>query len=155
MKTILSVCLTLMAVVLSHALVLGDDQSHRKAAETLLSVLEPEKTLQRLAEDVVASQLQQNPPLASHRDLLQHFVQKYLNWDSLKGEMITVYTQEFTEKELQQLTAFYKTPLGKKASEKMPRLTFLAGQIGLKRAQENQAELRQMIDERNKQSGGG
>jgi hypothetical protein len=46
-----------------------------------------------------------------------------------------------------QLTEFYKTPLGKKASEIMPRLATISGQIGLKRAHENQAELRQMIEE--------
>jgi hypothetical protein len=154
MQTMRSLCLTLMTVVLACGIAFGDAQSHRKAAETLLSVLETEKLLQRLAEEVVAAQIQQNPQLGSHRDLLQQFVQKYLNWDSIKGEMITVYTQEFTEKEIKQLTEFYKTPLGKKASDKMPKLTFLAGQLGLKRAQENQAELRQMIEERNKQRGG-
>jgi hypothetical protein len=33
-------------------------------------------------------------------------------------------------------------PCGKKASEKMPQLAFISGQIGLKKAQANQAELR-------------
>ena len=74
-----------------------------------------------------------------------------MNWESVKEDTITVYTQEFTEPELKKLTEFYKTPMGKKASEKMPQLAFLAGQIGLKKAQGNQAELRQMIEERTKQ----
>jgi len=47
---------------------------------------------------------------------------------------------------LKQLTEFYKTPVGKKASEKMPQLAFVSGQLGLKRAQANEAELRQMIE---------
>ena len=29
---------------------------------------------------------------------------------------------------------FYQTPVGKKASEKMPQLAFIAGQIGLQKA---------------------
>jgi hypothetical protein len=33
----------------------------------------------------------------------------------------------------------------------MPQLAFISGQIGLKKAQANQAELRQMIEERMKQ----
>jgi hypothetical protein len=41
--------------------------------------------------------------------------------------------------------------LGKKANEKMPQLAFISGQIGLQKAQANQAELRQMIEERTKQ----
>jgi hypothetical protein len=57
---------------------------------------------------------------------------------------------------LKKLAEFYKTPLGKKASEKMPQLAFIAGQIGLRQAQAHQTELRQMLDEqKNKPSGGG
>ena len=44
--------------------------------------------------------------------------------------------------ELRVKTRFYTTPVGKKASEKMPQLAFISGQIGLKKAQANQAELR-------------
>jgi len=43
-----------------------------------------------------------------------------LRWESVKEDMISVYTQEFTEQELKKLTAFYQTPVGKKASEKCP-----------------------------------
>ena len=77
----------------------------------------------------------------------------------LSGELpedtITAYTQEFTEPELKKLMEFYKTPVGKKASEKMPQLAFISGQIGLKKAQANQAELRQMIEEQKGKQGGG
>jgi uncharacterized protein len=59
---------------------------------------------------------------------------------------ITAYTQEFTEPELKKLTDFYKTPVGKKANEKMPQRVFIAGQIGLKQAQAHQTELRQMLE---------
>ena len=52
---------------------------------------------------------------------------------------------------MKKLAEFYKTPVGKKASEKMPKLVFISGQIGLQKAQANQAELRQMIEERAKQ----
>src|SRR5438094_2746134 len=78
-----------------------------------------------------------------------------LNWESVKEDTITAYTQEFTEPELQKLTEFYKTPVGKKASEKMPQLAFIAGQLGLKKAQAHQAELRQMLDDQKSKPGGG
>jgi hypothetical protein len=59
-------------------------------------------------------------------------------------------------KELRVKTGFYTTPVGKKASEKMPKLVFVSGQIGLQKAQANQAELQQMIEEKaGKQGGGG
>ena len=135
----------MIALVLHPFVAEGDQQSHRKAAENLLLVMEVEKSLPKIADQVVENQLQHNPQLAPQREILQRFLTKYLNWESVKEDTITAYTQEFTEPELQKLTEFYKTPVGKKASEKMPQLTFLAGQIGLKQAQANQAELRQML----------
>jgi len=144
-------CLLTIALVSYTGIVMGDEQSHRKAAENLLIVMEVDKSLPQLRDQLVESQLKQNPQLASQRDIFQKFFNKYLNWESVKEDTITAYTQEFTEPELKKLTEFYKTPVGKKASEKMPKLVFLSGQIGLQKAQANQAELRQMIEERTKQ----
>jgi hypothetical protein len=138
-------CLITVALGLFPVVVLGDEHSHRQAAEDLLLVLEVEKSLPKVVAQVVDNQVQHNPQLAPQRDVLQRFLTTYLNWESVKEETITAYTHEFTEPELKTLTEFYKTPLGKKASEKMPQLALLAGQIGLRQAQAHQTELRQML----------
>jgi hypothetical protein len=148
-------CLIMIALMCYPCVALGDAQSHRKAAENLLLVMEVDKSLPKIADQVVENQLQQNPQLAAQREVLQRFLTKYVNWESVKEDTITAYTQEFTEPELKKLTEFYKTPLGKKASEKMPQLAFVAGQLGLKKAQTNQAELRQMLEEQKNKPGGG
>ena len=149
-------CLLTVALGLSPVVVLGDEHSHRQAAEELLLVLEVDKSLPKVVEQVVENQVQQNPQLAAQREVLQRFLTKYVNWESVKEDAITAYTQEFTEPELKKLTEFYKTPVGKKASEKMPQLAFIAGQLGLRQAQAHQAELRQMLeDQKGKQGGGG
>jgi hypothetical protein len=156
MRILLCSCLITVALGLSPAVALGDAQSQRKAAENLLIVMEVDKSLPQIANQVVENQLQQNPQLAPQREILQKFLTKYVNWESVKEDTITAYTQEFTEPELKKLTEFYKTPVGKKANEKMPQLAFIAGQLGLKKAQANQAELRQMLeDQKNKPGGGG
>jgi hypothetical protein len=147
MRIMLYGCLMTIVLVLHPFSALGDERSHRKAAETLLLVMEVDKSPPKLVAQVLEGQLHQNPQLVPHREAMQRFLTKYLNWESVKEDTITAYTQEFTEPELKQLAEFYKTPLGKKANEKMPKLAFVAGQIGLKRAQENQAELQQMIEE--------
>jgi hypothetical protein len=135
---------------------MGDADSHRTAAENLLIVMEVDKSLEPLATQVLEKQLQQNPQLAPQREILQKFLIKYLSWASVRQETITAYTQAFTETELQQLTEFYTTPLGKKVNEKMPQLAFIAGQIGLQKAQAHHTELQQMIEkEKGKQGGGG
>src|SRR5215831_15733372 len=108
-------------------------------------VMEVDKSMQPLADQVLEKQFQHSPQLAPQREVLQMFLTQYLSWASVRQETITAYTQAFTEPELKQLTEFYATPLGKKASEKMPQLAFLAGQLGLKQAQAHQTELRQML----------
>jgi len=139
-------CLLMVALGLSSVVALGDERSHRKAAENLLLVLEVDKSLPKMVNQVVENQLQSNPQLAPQREVLQRFLTTYLNWEKVKEEMITACTHEFTEPELQQLIAFYKTPLGKKANEKVSQLVFIAGQIGLRQAQAHEAELRQMLN---------
>ena len=119
MRRLLCSCLITVALGLSPVVVLGDAQSHRKAAENLLIVMEVDKSLPKVVEQVVENHMQQTPQLASQRDVLQRFLTKYVNWESVKEDTITAYTQEFTEPELKKLTEFYRTPLGKKANEKM------------------------------------
>jgi len=146
MRRLLCSCLITVALGLSPVVVLGDEHSHRKAAAELLLVLEVEKSLPKVVAQVVDNQVQHNPQLAPQREVLQRFLTTYLNWDSVKEETITAYTHEFTEPELKTLTEFYKTPLGKKASETMPQLALIAGQIGLRQAQAHQTELQQMLN---------
>src|SRR5215470_2182168 len=155
MRMLLGYCLISVTLGLSPVVALGDAQSHRKAAENLLIVMEVDKSLPKIAEQVVETQMQQNPQLAPQREVLQRFLTTYVNWESVKEETITAYTHAFTEPELQQLTEFYKTPLGKKANEHMPTLALLAGQLGLKKAQAHQAELRQMLEDPKSKPGGG
>ena len=145
MRMLLYSYLLTVALGLFPVVALGDEHSHRKAAENLLLVLEVDKSLPKVVAQVVENQVQHNPQLAPQREVLQRFLTTYLNWESVKEETITAYTHEFTEPELKTLTEFYKTPLGKKASEKMPQLALIAGQIGLKQAQAHQTELRQML----------
>src|SRR5215510_13508689 len=155
MRMLLGSCLITVTLGLFPVVALGDAQSHRKAAENLLLVMEVDESLPKVVEQVVENQTQQNPQLAPQREVLQRFLTKYVNWASVKEDTITAYTQEFTEPELKKLTEFYKTPLGKKASEKMPQLAYIAGQIGLKKAQANQAELRQILEDPKSRPGGG
>ena len=52
-----------------------------------------------------------------------------------------IYATSFTEKELQEVTQFYQTPVGKKFLKKSPELMRLGAQIGMQEAQSKQAQL--------------
>src|SRR4029453_18540125 len=74
MRMLLYSCLITVPLALSPVAALGDAQNHRKAAENLLLVMEVDKSLPQIANQVVENQLQQNPQLAPQREALQRFL---------------------------------------------------------------------------------
>ena len=74
MRILLGSCLITVALGLSPVVALGDAQSHRTAAENILLVMEVDKSLPKIVDQVVATQLQPNPQLASQREVLQRFL---------------------------------------------------------------------------------
>lgn len=75
------------------------------------------------------------------------FLNKYCSWETLKPDMCKMYAREFTEAELKQLTAFYKTPLGIKLNQKQPVLMQTAMSIGQQSVVNHQDELQQLMQE--------
>ena len=57
MRMLLSYCVITVTLGLSPVVALGDEQSHRKAAENLLIVMEVDKSLPQIADQVVNNQL--------------------------------------------------------------------------------------------------
>lgn len=80
-------------------------------------------------------------------EIMTGFMNKYMNWDLLKDQMAAMYAQEFTEKELKDLTTFYLSPLGKKLNEKQPILFQKGAQMGQQTVTAHQAELQQLMQE--------
>jgi uncharacterized protein len=147
MRTMIYSCLLAVSLVLNSGVVVADEKSHRQAAEDLLKATNTEKAIETVMDQMLAISIPQNPQLAPYQDVMKKFLSKYFSLESLQEELMTIYTAEFTEEELKQIVAFYQTPVGKKAIEKLPQLTAKAGQLGVARVQANQAELQQMIEE--------
>lgn len=121
------------------------------AANELLSALNMDKLMSESIEQMLNLQVQQNPKIAPYKVEMRKFFAKHLAWNSLKGEFVKMYADEFTEKELKDLTAFYKTPTGLKALQKMPGLMAKGAQIGQKRVEDNRSELEAIVREAEKQ----
>ncbi|HEY3278691.1 MAG TPA: DUF2059 domain-containing protein [Syntrophorhabdaceae bacterium] len=45
-----------------------------------------------------------------------------LSWEQMRTLFVDVYTEVFTEEEMKELNGFYRSPLGRKMLDKMPRL---------------------------------
>jgi hypothetical protein len=125
----------------------ADEKSHRQAVDELFKAMQMDKTMDQVIDQMLEMQIKANPALEQVRDPMRKFFAKYLSFGSMKEEMTRIYAEEFTEAEVKEMTAFYKTPTGKKTIEKTPLLTRKGGELGMKRVQENQAELQKMIQD--------
>lgn len=125
----------------------ADDNSHRAAVLELFTLMDMRAALAQNTEAVLRSQIEGNPALASFAPKLRMFFARYLGWDALKDELVGIYLRAFTEDEVQQLVAFYKSPVGRKALLQMPQLMAQTETIGLARVQEHMADLMTMLQE--------
>ncbi|HEX4961492.1 MAG TPA: DUF2059 domain-containing protein [Thermoanaerobaculia bacterium] len=122
--------------------------SHRQAATELMQVMNLEKAMVAGASAMLDAQVQANPEVAPYRDVIQKWMEKYLTWDVVGPQMTDLYVEAFTESELREMTAFYKTPTGQKALTKMPNLMKQGAQIGMEVGKQHREELTEMIKAR-------
>ena len=126
----------------------AEPDSHRQAAAELLKVMNMENSMIAAASSVLDAQAQSNPGLAPYRDVIQKWLNKYLTWEAVGPRMTVLYEEAFTEPEIRDMIAFYKTPTGQKTLAKMPVLLQQGMQIGMEVTQQHKAELETMIHAR-------
>ena len=144
MKSLLP-AIILAAALLSPIAARADEASHRNAAESLLNLMDMENLLNQSIDQMLQMQVQQNPAIAPYQTEMKSFLSKYMSWPSMKEDMVKLYTTEFTEPELKELTTFYQTPVGKKSIQRMPTLMQKGAEMGQKRVQEHLPELQAAI----------
>ncbi|MFC0516651.1 DUF2059 domain-containing protein [Mucilaginibacter angelicae] len=123
--------------------------SHLKAAEQVMLATGINMQFGGMINTMI-DQLSGQVP-ADKRDgfikVMKTFMGKYFTWDLLKDKMAVIYASEFTEDELNQLTAFYNSPIGKKASSKMTVLMQRGMQVGQEAVAAHKDELQQMMQD--------
>ena len=155
-RRILGVSLVLGCVAaIASAQERTDDYSHRAAAGELLELLSPkdafksafmvgmEPFFRQISAQVSETQLSE---IKAAADRLSD---KVAADPELSRQLIDVYVKEFSESEIRELLAFYRTPIGKKALAKMPQLMQMGAKIGeqvtSKYLSEYQAEIAQIL----------
>jgi hypothetical protein len=139
---------TTIAIVLSMCsagLNAVETNSHRQQVETLFQLTQMEKKIQESVDSVVQLQLRQNPQLAQHQQTVHAFFEKHMGWAALKNDITEMYMRSFTEKELEQINAFYITPAGQKVIKVLPELVQQRNQLAMQKIQMNIGELQQAI----------
>lgn len=147
MKKLL-LALALLAAAHTPALAQTPSPSHVQAAEELLGIIDVEKTTTEGMELMLKQQIQQNPAMARLEDIMREFVQKAMNWTELKPEYVRLYTDIYTEAELREMVAFYRTPLGKRMLDTLPQLMARSNEISQRRMQQHLPEMMRRMMER-------
>lgn len=134
--------LTLIFVLLITPMTVKAD-----ASIELLEVMGGKEQMHQLHQQFITMLARGNPGLAAHQDVIKQWAEKYLTWDEMKTGLSAVYKKHFTESEIKELLAFYKTPTGKKSIEKMPLLFREGSEVGVKQAEKYQPQLQQMLEQ--------
>ena len=146
-RLILFIIATMTFPALAQPVPEGADPAHRQAALELCEVMEMEATLAASINAMMNLQMRNNQMLTQHRSALDTFFRRHMSWDALKEEFLALYMESFTEAELKEMTAFYRTPTGKKAIRLMPELVQKGAEIGIRRVENNRRELQRLIVE--------
>ncbi|NBA97251.1 DUF2059 domain-containing protein [Pseudomonas sp. R5(2019)] len=130
---------TAAALVCASGQVFADTASHNASAEAFLMMAHADKLgtpVYMQVQQMFAQRFEQTKAPASKKTVLDSYQAKAnaaldsaIGWNKLKPDMIKLYTTNFTETELKDLVAFYKSPLGRKVLEKMPVVTQQSAQL--------------------------
>jgi hypothetical protein len=121
-----------MLLTLLSSQVMADAASHAAAARQLLKLVNADQIAgpwfgqvnQMFAQRFIETQAPESKKavLESYQAKADATLNKVVGWDKLEPEMVKLYTKGFSEAELNELIAFYKSPLGQKVLKQMPAL---------------------------------
>jgi hypothetical protein len=100
-----------------------------------------------MMEISLQQQLNVNPSLRQYEQVLRDFLGKYLSYESLREDMAKLYMDRFSELQLVQMLAFYRTTTGQLAVSELPKLSQAGAELGARRIEEHKAELMQALFE--------
>ena len=76
-----------------------------------------------------------------------------VNWDKIKPQMTDLYVSNFSENEINDMLAFYRSPTGKKFVEKMPVIMQKSMEIGQKQSRTMIPKLNRLLEQMKKELG--
>ncbi|MCH8558433.1 MAG: DUF2059 domain-containing protein [Balneolia bacterium] len=146
MKVLLTIALT--ALFSTTAIAQDTQDSHYEAAKELLITMNLPAQLEESIEAMIDMQIRQSPEMGMFEDIMKSFLRKHMSWDAIQDVYVGMYMDEFSEEELKEITAFYRTDIGQKfVSKQMPMM-----QRGMAKGEqivaENLPELEMMLQQR-------
>jgi hypothetical protein len=117
----------------------------------LFKAMKLQGEVQQMPDAMMNAEISRNPGLAPFRDVMVGWLKKYMTWQAMQPELVKLYAANFTEAELKEMTAFYKTPTGQKALQAMPEVMQRSAMLGAQLAQGHEEELKTAMAARSAQ----
>ncbi len=121
------------------------DKSAIEAAKKLFEAMNLKKVYKQIVDASTMSLVQREPKLISVKDKIRAFYQKHIGWDAVKDDMAKIYAKYYSAKDLEELTKFYMTDLGKKTLALLPKISQEGRALGMKKIVSNQKELQDIV----------
>jgi len=123
-----------------------DAHKANSAAFTLLATMNMKESYEGMIKRITQMQINAKPELKAIQPTIEAFFTKYMGWEAQRGDIAALYAKNYTTKELEELSAFYQTPLGQKTVQIMPQLAAASAHIGQSRMMKHMPEMKAMID---------
>lgn len=144
-RTRLAVLLTALLVLPASITLAANPETKEAAARRLVRATGGATTAAAGIETAMAA-VKASPELAPYEDVFRAWYTKLYATVDFERDMARIYEKHFTEEELNQLAAFYESPLGRKSLALAPAISKETTAMGAARANERQAELMQMLE---------
>lgn len=127
-----SIAILMVSGVIS---VTAQESQRRALAEELLTVMKMQDAIEKsfeMAKQMIPAQMEKmaqeagdtNAPadLQALTGKMMDMIAEEFSWNKLKADYIALYAETFTEQELKDMVAFYKSPAGQAYINKQPEL---------------------------------
>ena len=157
-----SISIIFLLLLFSH-LSLADQISHRKAVEDLFLLTKTSKMMDSVkiqTKKILFQQLREQDIPEAKKPIFNKYMSKMIelitntvNWDKIKPQMTDLYVSNFSENEINNMLAFYRSPTGKKFVEKMPVIMQKSMEIGQKQSRTMIPKLNRLLEQMKKELG--
>jgi hypothetical protein len=142
----------LAVTTLCSSFAFANNTSHRQAAAEMLDLVSGPETIKASLSSVLTPMLNgmkdngtSDDAVNALRAAFTDWLETEIRWDELRPQMVELYVSRFSESELRELTAFYRSPVGKKALNALPGLVAEGAKIGQAYAKSKEAALQQRL----------
>ncbi|MBV2203904.1 MULTISPECIES: DUF2059 domain-containing protein [Pseudomonas] len=156
MLRVFSVC-TALILSLASVAANADQASHARNAERFLQLANADRLavpVYAQVQQMFAQRFAETQAPENKKALLERYQAKAntaldqaIGWKKLEPELVSIYTSQFTERELAELIEFYESPLGKKMLDKLPELNARSAQLTQKKLEAAVPEVNKLLAE--------